>query len=70
MMCSYRLAKRSTRSTQNSKGIPPMIGPSNYRPGMTVSEAVGGYIADGETAEDAEMLASVLLEPSPNRPLM
>ena len=47
-----------------------MIGPSNYRPGMTVSEAVGGYIADGETAEDAEMLASVLLEPSPNRPLM
>lgn len=43
-----------------------MIAPSNFREGMTRAEAVAGYLEDGETPADAEMLADVLLNPSPD----
>ncbi len=32
---------------------------------MSVEDAIAGYIADGETREDAELLAHVLLSPAP-----
>ena len=37
-----------------------MIAPSNYRPGMSYDDALAGYLADGESADDAEALAIVL----------
>jgi len=44
-----------------------VIAPSNFHPGMSHAEAVEGYIADGESREDAEAFATVLLKPAPDQ---